>query len=83
MSEELQSNDRRVEKKFGPTGLRTIDLWIHNQTLWPLGYETLTIDMLKRFYISNKIYFGVRAIDITQKWRAKAWKRHLGSQKMF
>ena len=83
MSEELLSNDRRVEKKIGPTGHQTISLSIHNQTLCPLGYETLTIDMPKQFYISNMIYFGVRAIEITQKWRAKEWKRHLRSQRMF
>ena len=36
----------------------------------------------KHFYLSNKLYFGVRAIEITQKGRRKARKSHK-SQRMF
>ena len=41
MSEELLSNDRRVEKKM------TADLPIHNLMHWPLGYQTLVVAILQ------------------------------------
>ena len=40
MSEELLSNARWV-KNLTPTGIRTIELPIHNLMHWPLGYHTL------------------------------------------
>ena len=68
---------REAGKRFAPTEIRTIDLQIYNLMHWQLRYESCSLDMLKRFYISNKLYFVVRAIEITQKWRTKAWKSHL------
>ena len=40
----------------------------------------LILQCCNRLYISNKLYFGVRAIESTQKWWTKA-KSHLRTQK--
>ena len=53
-------------KTFDPVGVRTTDLPIPKQMHFPLDYQALLFVMLQRFYISNKLYFGVRAIEITQ-----------------
>ena len=55
MSEELLSNDRRI-KKFISTGIRNINFPLHNLIHWPLRYQARNSNLLKRFYISNKLY---------------------------
>ena len=68
MSEELLSNDRRVEK-FWP--LRDSKYWPPDPKPHALTTRHTCTD------------HSVRAIEITQKWRTKAWKSHLRSQRMF
>ena len=70
MSEKRQAG----KKDFPPTEIRTFTFQMNNLMHWQLRYEAFSLGKLKRFYISNKLYFGVRAIEITQKWRTKAWK---------
>ena len=67
MSEELLLNDRRVEKIHNSLWSRSITRCTDQS-----GYQDLSVDMLKGFQISNKLYFGVRAIEITQN---EEWKR--------
>ena len=69
MSEELLPNDRRVQKHLTPTGIRTIDLPLYNHVHYRLCYLTITI-AATNFLSATR----VRAIEITQKWRTKAWK---------
>ena len=83
MVEDLLSKDRRVEKKFATEEIRTIDLPIHNIMHCLLVYPSLLVDMLQQISYQLQIYFGVGAIEITQKRRTKAWKSHLRSQRLF
>ena len=43
-----------------PTGIRIIELPIHYLMHRPLRYQSFTTDIIKWFYISNKLYFGVQ-----------------------
>ena len=49
------------------SGIRTIDLPLHDQNHCPLEIRPFLLLCCNQFYSSNKLYFGVRAIEITQK----------------
>ena len=49
MSEELLSNDRRVEKNFDYARIRAINIPIPNLQHFPLGYQSPFIAMLQPF----------------------------------
>ena len=89
MSEELLLNDRRGNliqglqprsilphgcEKPSPAGIRTTDLANRDTKHFQLRNHNLILDVLRPIYISNKLYFGERAIEITQKWRMQAKK---------
>ena len=54
-------------KTFHPAGIRTTAIPIHNQMNSPLGYQVLVLKCCNRLHTSNKLYFEVRAIEITRK----------------
>ena len=87
MSEELLLNDRRGNliqglyprsiffmgaKILSPAGIRPTALPNRHSKHFQLRHQNLILDVLQPIYISNKLYFGVRASEITQKLRTKA-----------
>ena len=67
MSKELLSNDRRVEIFFDCAGIRTTELQIAKQMHCLLNHPTFLFNLMQPMYISNKLYLGVRSLEITQK----------------
>ena len=82
MSEELLLNDRRVEKIFNPPGIEPLTSRSITRCTDHSGYQDLSVDMLKQFYISHKLYCGVGAKEVTQNEEWKRRKSHLRSQRM-
>ena len=82
-SEKLLSNDRRVEKYITPPGFKPLTSRSITTCTDPPPIGPLLFHSCNRFYISNKLYFGERATEITQKWRTEARKSHLRRQRMF
>ena len=83
MSEELLSHDRRVENHLTTPGFEPLTFQSLAKSTVPSAISPFLLLCGNRFYFSNKLYFGVRTIEIIQKWRTKAWKGHLRSQRMF
>ena len=54
-------------KTFPPAGIRTTDLPNSDPQHLQLRHQNPILDVLQPIYIRNKLYFGVRAIGITQK----------------
>ena len=73
---------KNVELNESICTIWTIDLQIPIQKSVHLDIRPFFL-LCSRFYISNKLHFSVRAVEITQKWRTNAWKSHLVSQRMF
>ena len=82
MSEELLSNDRRVETYFTTPGFAPLTSRSLTRSCAYSAIRPFFLLWCNRFYISNNLYFGVRTIEITQKWRTKSWKSYLRSQRM-
>ena len=79
-SEEMLSNDSRVEH-LTPPGFEPLTYAHHNHMLSALCYFPIILLSCNRLYISNKLYFGVRAIDITQKSKNESVKKSLKKSK--
>ena len=83
MSEELLSNNRRLEKHFTPVGFEPLTSRSITKCTAHSAIRPSLLLYCNRLYISNNRYFGVRSIEITRQWRTKAWKSQLRSQRMF
>ena len=64
---DLDSNPQTVGKTFGHTGIRTITSRLITICTADWAICPLCLLCCNRVNISNKLYFGVRAIEITQK----------------
>ena len=78
MSEELLSNDRRVEKHLTPPGFEQLTSRSITRCTDYSSARPLFLLCCNRLYTSNKL---ARAIEITQKWRTKALKKSLEKSK--
>ena len=83
MSEEMLSNDRREQNYLTTPGFEPLTYRSPSKYTDHMAIRPFLSICYNRFYISNKLYFGVSATEITQTWRTKAWKSHLRCQRMF
>ena len=82
LSEELILNKERAKKHLTMPGFEKLISRSLTRSTTHSAIRPFLLPFCNRFYISNQRYFGMRAIEITQKWRMKAWKSHLRSQRL-
>ena len=80
MSEQLLSNDRRVETHFTPPGFQPLTSRLITLCTADCAISPFFLLCCYRVYISNKLYFGVRARDHS-KMKNKSVKKSLEKSK--